>query len=101
MSYQNLIGLLSVLGLLTACVGAESDAKKAVLAVLKDPDSAKFGKFTNIKDQAACLTVNARNSMGGYTGDQQALLVKLDGQWTAIDVKDVTHDRCLIMVVNR
>ncbi len=81
--------------LLAACGGAESDARKAVLENLKDPDSAKFGKFTNINDKAACLTVNARNSMGGYTGDQQACLIKQNGKWIAIDIYNQSHDMCI------
>ena len=32
--------------LITACSSSESDAKKAVLKQLNDPDSAKFGQFT-------------------------------------------------------
>jgi hypothetical protein len=31
---------------LVACSGSESSAQNAVAAQLKDPDSAKFGKFT-------------------------------------------------------
>ena len=38
--------------------------------------AAKFGKFTRIDDDKACLTVSARDSSGRYTGDQQAYLAK-------------------------
>lgn len=31
--------------LISACSSPESDARKAVLNQLKDPDSAKFGEF--------------------------------------------------------
>lgn len=81
--------------LLIGCGGAESEAKKAVLEILKDPDSAKFGKFTNIDNKAACLTVNARNSMGGYTGDQQASLIKQEGKWITMDIDEMSHDICI------
>lgn len=81
--------------LLAACGGSESDAKKAVLERLKDPDSAKFGKFTVIDDKASCLTVNARNSMGGYTGDQQASLMKNEGKWVVLDIDRLSHDACI------
>ena len=81
---------------LVACGGAESEAKKAVLERLKDPDSAKFGKFTNIKDKAACLTVNARNSLGGYTGDQQAMLLKVEKGWRVVYIDNKgDHDACV------
>lgn len=81
--------------LLIACGGAESDAKTAVLNSLKDPDSAKFSKFTNINDKAACLTVNARNSMGGYTGDQQASLIKQEGKWIVVGIDNFAHELCV------
>ena len=83
--------------LLTACGGAESEAKKAVLKILKDPDSAKFGKFT-IVNNMACLTVNARNSMGGYTGDQQATLTKLDKGWFFLTIVELSHEGCIDVI---
>lgn len=48
----------------------EDQAQKAVLAVLKDPGSAKFGRLIRIDEFTACLSVNSRNSFGGYTGMQ-------------------------------
>ena len=43
-------------------------------AVLKDPDSARFGAMAASKTADnivyVCGTVNARNSFGGYTGAQ-------------------------------
>lgn len=79
--------------LLSAC-GAESDAKKAVLGSLKDPDSAKFGKFTQV-EKSACLTVNARNAMGGYTGDQQATLMQVNKEWVVSSIGETSHDTCI------
>lgn len=81
--------------LLAACGGAEYDAKKAVLGSLKDPDSAKFGKFTQVNEKSACLTVNARNSMGGYTGDQQASLIKQENAWVVLDIDEWSHEMCI------
>jgi hypothetical protein len=76
--------------------GVESKAKKAVLAVLKDPDSARFGQFTQVNEKRACLTVNARNSLGGYTGDQQAFLAKGDKNWDVVAIeKDLNHTDCI------
>lgn len=38
---------------------------------LKDPESAKFGKFSISDDgTAACGSVNAKNAFGGYTGER-------------------------------
>lgn len=48
-------------------------AKRAVTAVLKDPESAKFGYIypSAAMINVACGTVNAKNSFGGYTGEQK------------------------------
>jgi hypothetical protein len=59
--------LLLSLTTIAACSSAESSAQNAVRKSLKDPDSAKFGKFSKATDDKACLNVNAKNSMGGYT----------------------------------
>ena len=79
---------------LTGCGGVESEVKNAVLAGLKDPDSAKFGSFKLVDDEHACLTVNAKNSMGGYTGNQQAFVKKTNGVWKFIFSDDVTQAGC-------
>lgn len=47
---------------------AMSNGKKAVLANLKDPESAKFNGLYTAKDAYLCGEVNARNSFGGYVG---------------------------------
>jgi|GEM_PF-5298522 len=49
--------------LLTGCGGTEGDAIKVVKETLKDPDSAKFGEFTEINDRLACLTVNCSGKL--------------------------------------
>ena len=66
---------------LAACSG-RSGAEDAVRERLKDPDSAKFGEFYyNSTTGKACLTTNAKNSMGGYTGDSQSHLSKDKEGW--------------------
>ena len=78
----------------------EADCKKAVSSSLKDPDSAKFGEFSIITPapglEAACLTVNARNSYGGYVGDRQASLIKINGEWVTagMAIEAVDHASC-------
>jgi hypothetical protein len=64
----------------TACSSRNSDAptqpaefaeaRAAILAQLRDPDSAKFGPVVNRQDGAVCGSVNARNGYGGFTGSQ-------------------------------
>lgn len=73
---------------------SEKEAREIVLTILKDPDSARFGKFT-VFGEKACLTVNAKNSMGGYTGDQQAVLKKTKGKWVFLFMVDIPHDMCI------
>lgn len=92
---KNILLKIVVILLLTACGGVESEAKKAVLDSLKDPGSAKFGKFTQINEKSACFTVNARNSMGGYTGDQQAQLMKFENTWVVMGIEKLSHDMCI------
>lgn len=86
----------AILGcLLLAACGNESEVEKTVLATLKDPDSAKFGKFTQVSESLACMTVNAKNSMGGYSGDRQAFLEKIKGKWEVLTTEEVSHDMCI------
>lgn len=56
---------------------AQAAAQVALMAILKDPDSAKF-EFLN----ANCGTVNSKNSFGGYTGAKRFVVVN-----TAIDLE--------------
>jgi len=83
---------------LSACDSAESDAKKAVRAQLKDPESAKFGEFILVNDNRACLEVNARNAFGGYTGIQMAALAKgtkYNEGWIAFAILEMSRDVCI------
>ena len=55
--------------LLTGCAQHKIEAQ--VREALRDPDSARFGEMSISADGTlACGTVNAKNGMGGYTGDQ-------------------------------
>ena len=48
------------------------EARKAITNILRDPDSAKFGKIFKGRGlsgkQTICGEVNAKNKFGGYTG---------------------------------
>ena len=87
---------------LCACNSGEAAAHKAALERLKDPDSARFGKFTVSKDgKKACLGVNAKNSYGGYTGEHQVVLSKnSSAQWEWVDELDevFSHSECVNMI---
>ncbi|WP_057884189.1 hypothetical protein [Tsuneonella troitsensis] len=60
----------------------ESDIREGLI----DPESARFGELIEYTDdegdQLACIMVNAKNRMGGYTGEKMMLAVKgEDGKW--------------------
>ena len=80
---------------LVACSGNRSSAEAAVRKALNDPDSAKFGEFYfNEKTKKGCLTVNAKNAMGGYVGDRQAYVLQTDKGWETDGIGDIPQDSC-------
>ena len=79
--------------ILSAC-NQDSALQKSIISVLKDPDSAKFGKVEHFKSYA-CYEVNAKNAMGGYTGTQVAFMKKIDGSWHVVRFEKTTTDDCL------
>ena len=91
-------GIIATCMMLAACSGGSSQAQDAVRASLKDSDSAKFGSFqTSADGQRACLGVNAKNSMGGYTGEQQAHLSLNNGKWEVDKIEDHDGEGCKIV----
>lgn len=87
--------MFGMLTLLSACDGNRSGAEEAVRNVLKDPDSAKFGDFYyNEKTKKGCLAVNAKNSMGGYTGEQQAYVTQTENGWENNGIADIPAASC-------
>jgi hypothetical protein len=79
---------------LSACSG-RSGTEKVVRDGLKDPDSAKFGEYYfNAKTKKGCLEVNAKNSMGGYTGNQLAYVKKTDAGWESIGTAEIDMQMC-------
>lgn len=95
MDIKKIAPVIVVCLLLAGCGGDEAEAKKAILACLKDPDSAKFGDFTQVGDKYICMTVNSKNSMGGYTGDQQAVAMKSEDEWHCVGVNDISQESCI------
>lgn len=100
------LGILipAICSIFVAACGQESAVQKVVRESLIDPGSAKFGKSTFTKgakgESYACLTVNSKNRMGGYTGDQQAVLVKSkDEDWMVVGTQPMTHDQCVEFVI--
>jgi len=86
-----------------ACNGAERKIQESVRSSLRDPASAIFGE-TRIAPSgtAACVVVNARNSFGGYTGNQVAT-VYLDretGEWETADISELSMDVCMHIIAD-
>ena len=94
-AYVRVLLAIACITPLTACNRAKGGAEAAVRETLKDPDSAKFGDFYyNEKTKKGCLTVNARNSMGGYIGDQQAYVERSDDGWDVMGIADLSPTDC-------
>ncbi len=91
---KNLFIAFVVLIFLGGCGGDAGEIKKVTLQNLKDPESAKFGEVKIINNRLACLTVNAKNSMGGFSGNQQAFLRKEGGKWEFYFIEDFSQDMC-------
>ena len=87
--------LVAVLAMLTACGSDRSGAEDAVRTILKDPESARFGEiYYNEFTKKGCLTVNAKNSIGGYTGDQQAFIRRTEQGWEATSIAEIDQEGC-------
>lgn len=90
---------LAALAVLAGC-SDNTAIKDAIKSGLKDPDSAEFGEIgvaQGPKGKWSCVTVNARNSFGGYTGDKQIALKHVAPKgWIWIgEPTDITHETCM------
>lgn len=72
-----------------------SPIEEGVLASLVDPDSARIGEITEFVDygkEMACVMVNAKNRMGGYTGEQAVIAAKdPGGKWSVLPMGNATE----------
>ena len=70
---KKMILMLAVVGALSGCDNREALVQRAVQDVLVDPESARFSDDILVHGHGAglvaCGSVNAKNSMGGYTGN--------------------------------
>lgn len=70
----------------------QSAVEEVVQNHLKDPASAIFKDYVvSDGNQYACISWNAKNGFGGYTGWEVAFLKKVDGAWTVDTMK---HSPC-------
>jgi hypothetical protein len=88
---------LLIAGCLTLAVSGcgNNERHKAILDTLKDPDSAKFGKEA-VFQWRACGVVNAKNSYGGYTGDETYWLKSSNRSIGGDQNWSVTHEDALL-----
>jgi hypothetical protein len=88
------LAALGIMLALAAC-GEKSAVEDAVRQNLKDPDSARFSTFYYSKNtKRACITVNAKNSMGGYTGDKEIQLQRGADGWEWVSENELGEDYC-------
>lgn len=95
---------IAALLLLSGCSDT-SAVKNAVKENLVDPSSAEFGEITIVNGtfgKLACATVNARNSFGGYTGDQQITLKHMDeAGWMWVgESPSGSHEGCIRIITD-
>lgn len=92
---RTIMAAVALLALLGACNRNRNGAEEVVRAALKDPESARFGEFYfNDKTQKGCLAVNAKNSLGGYTGEQQAYVEKTQSGWEEEGIAEIPQSSC-------
>lgn len=87
--------LFGMLAMLSACGGDRKGSEDAVRGILKDPESVQFGNFSyNKSTKRGCLGFNAKNSMGGYTGEHQAYVMKTEGGWMVDRTAEISASLC-------
>lgn len=96
------VASIAALVLLGGCSDTGA-VKDAITDNLKDPGSAKFGEISIVEGvggKFACASVNARNSLGGYTGEQQIKLRHMgaDGWVWAGTPDEVDHQSCVTVI---
>ena len=78
---------------------SEIAAKNVFLSLMRDPDSVKFGKFTQTKSMKfACLSANGKNRYGAYEGYTHFKMFFLEdvNHWAVTnDYGLSTHEECV------
>lgn len=94
--------LIAGFALLAGC-SEKGAVEEAVRDILNDPDSARFGEITIVdtaEGRKACATINAKNRMGGYTGDKQMTLFYDDDlqKWSVVNDWEFSHEMCIDII---
>jgi hypothetical protein len=81
----------------------EQAVQEAVRASMLDPRSAIFGEMSyTVSGNSGCVTVNGKNTLGGYTGNQQAIVRKnvQTGSWRTTTITDFSsHAECMTAII--
>lgn len=105
MTYKGSLRLLAIVAAVTTLAGCTSNqrgAEEEVRRNLKDPGSAQFGDFYyNPTTKKACLMVNAKNSMGGYSGYSAIVLRRTDEGWQYVSDNEIDFQSCKDVVADK
>lgn len=77
--------------MLVGVANAAGNDRAQIIAAIKermiDPDSLKVNKITMYPPingvKGACASINAKNRLGGYTGNQNIIIYNEKGKWRA------------------
>lgn len=84
--------LVMLAALLMSGCSEQSSVEVAVQYHLKDPSSAEFRDYVaSDGNKYACISWNAKNGFGGYTGWEVAFLEKSGDEWR---VQSMKHEPC-------
>lgn len=72
---------------------ADMDHREIITGLVRgnliDPESARFGGISfDDNKSVACIEVNAKNKMGGYTGTQYARLTRMGRVWSLASIDE-------------
>lgn len=87
---KKLLLAIPILFLIYSC-GDKSEIEDAIKNELKDPASVQFRNMSICSNgKVACIEWNAKNSMGGYGGFHEAILIKNNSRWSVLLLKSVS-----------
>jgi hypothetical protein len=70
--------------------------KEIITSSLIDPESAKFkDPMVIVNNRAACIEINSKNSLGGYTGFQSFELAKFNDRGWILYGKENSMENCV------
>ena len=101
-----LVALLFASLPLVSCSSPEEEARDAVRRELRDPEAVRFGEYTLVEGNRACLGVDAPGASPGFGGERQAVVLKAETRgenrkWSVMGVYEERHDQCVARLTQR